>query len=121
MPNENQTVDIQTLTDLLKKLVTQPEDIHVTRHLDEQGVLLSVKVDPKDMGIVIGRNGIMANSIKTILRAIGKANDMNIRVEFLEPDGSLKYSHTKNNEETKKEVSDESTTLDTDLDEFVIN
>jgi len=129
MTDENQTIDIQTLTYILKHLVTAPELIEIERTLDEQGVLLSVRVDPKDMGILIGRNGVMANSIKTILRAVGKANDMNIRVQFLEPDGSLKYSALKNPsteinpavETSNPAVSKTEDKIDSDLDEFIIN
>jgi predicted RNA-binding protein YlqC (UPF0109 family) len=129
MTDENQTIDIQTLTYILKHLVTAPELIEIERTLDEQGVLLSVRVDPKDMGILIGRNGVMANSIKTILRAVGKANDMNIRVQFLEPDGSLKYSALKNPsteinpvvETSNPTVSKTEDKIDSDLDEFIIN
>ena len=87
---DNKSIDIDTLQTILTNLVTVPEDIKVDRSVDEQGVLLSVKVNVNDMGIVIGKGGIMANSIKTIMRALGKANKMNIRVEFLEPDGSSK-------------------------------
>lgn len=127
MPSENQTIDIQTMSYILTHLVTEPQNIEINRTVDEQGVLLSVKVDPKDMGILIGRNGVMANSIKTILRAIGKANDMNVRVEFLEPDGSLKYAatksenHTSESTEIPSSAKTESSTIDSDLDEFVIN
>ncbi len=86
------TVDVQVLSDILTNLVTSPEEVTVDRKVDEQGVLLSVTVNVKDMGIVIGRNGSMAMSIKTIMRAVGKAHNMNIRVQFLEPDGSTRYS-----------------------------
>lgn len=121
MSNPIQTEDYQALEKLLTWIVTIPEGINIVRSIDEQGVLLSVKVDPKDMGIVIGRNGIMANSIKTILRATGKAHDMNIRVEFLEPDGSLKYSHVRPSQEENINEPEKPSTLDSDLDEFVIN
>ena len=132
MPDENQTIDIQTLSYILHHLVTEPAHINIERTLDEQGVLLTVSVDPKDMGILIGRNGVMASSIKTILRAVGKANDMNIRVQFLEPDGSLKYSAAALGKTFKSDevallnspvenLSNVASTLDSDLDEFVIN
>ncbi len=87
------SVDIQTLNGILENLVTVPQDINISRKVDEQGVLLSVIVNPQDMPIVIGRKGIMSNSIKTILRAVGKAHKMNIRLEFLEPDGTSRFSH----------------------------
>ena len=86
--SDTKSVDYQTLENIILNLVTVPDNVQISRDVDEQGVLLSVIVDAQDMGIVIGRNGMMANSIKTIMRAIGKANKMNIRVEFLEPDGT---------------------------------
>lgn len=128
----SQTVDIDTLNNLLKSLVTKPEDVKINRQLDELGVLLSIQVDPQDMGIVIGRNGAMATAIKTVMKAVGKANNMNLRVQFLEPDGSLKYTRKnpkENNKpssdvkESKKEesVSEDTPSLEDDLKDFVIN
>lgn len=87
---ENETIDLNVLKLILQNLVTVPEDVVVERSLDEQGVLLTIMVNSKDMGIVIGRNGSMANAIKTIMRAVGKANKMNLRVVFQEPaEGSI--------------------------------
>jgi predicted RNA-binding protein YlqC (UPF0109 family) len=105
---EKDTVDLQTLSLIINNLVTEPSEVVINREIDEKGVLLKVKVSAKDMGIVIGRNGIMANSIKTIMRALGKAHDMNIRLEILEPDGSLK-------------VNQNNTDVNEGLEEFVIN
>lgn len=92
MSETDNSLDLQILTSILHSLVTVPEKVQIVRNLDEQGVLLTVQVDEKDMGIVIGRNGSMATAIKTLLRAVGKANQMNIRVHFLEPDGSRRYN-----------------------------
>jgi hypothetical protein len=127
----SQTVDVDTLNNILQSLVTKPEDVKINRQLDELGVLLSIQVDPQDMGIVIGRNGAMATAIKTVMKAVGKANNMNLRVQFLEPDGSLKYTRknpskeTKVTEtkETKKEetVQDDTPSLEDDLKDFVIS
>lgn len=97
----SQTVDVDTLSNILKSLVTKPQAIKISRQLDELGVLLSIQVDPQDMGIVIGRNGAMATAIKTVMKAVGRANNMNLRVQFLEPDGSLKYSR-KNPKDTTR-------------------
>ncbi len=85
------SVDVVVLTNLLKSLVTKPEEVKITRQIDEMGVLLSVQVHPQDMGIVIGRNGAMATAIKTLMKAVGKANRMNLRIRFLEPDGSTRF------------------------------
>ena len=57
------SIDVVVLTNLLKSLVTKPEEVKITRQIDEMGVLLSIQVHPQDMGIVIGRNGAMATEI----------------------------------------------------------
>jgi predicted RNA-binding protein YlqC (UPF0109 family) len=114
----DQSIDILTLKGILDNLVTNPEAIQISRNVDEQGVLISVIVSPEDMPIVIGKKGVMSNSIKTIMRAIGKAHKMNIRVEFLEPDGSSRYSN-QHQEPEQPMVSPD--TLNDDLSDFVIN
>lgn len=120
MAQETQ-VDLSTLTMLLTNLVTTPDDVEVTREIDEQGVLLSVKVNKNDMRIVIGRNGSMSRSIRAIMRSVGKAHGMNVRVRFLEPDGSSYTGH--NTDEAKPDTSETTNShdLNEDLKEFVIN
>jgi predicted RNA-binding protein YlqC (UPF0109 family) len=130
MTDPNNSLDEQILHQILINLVTVPEDVKIERKIDEQGVLLSIIVNSKDMGIVIGRNGSMATSIKTIMRAVGKANQMNIRIQFLEPDGTIRFSPRTNEEEnlnsqTQNNYSNDqvssASALDDDLKDFVVN
>jgi len=120
-PSNTDSIDLKVLKLILENLVTCPEDLKIYRIIDEQGVVLSVVVNAKDMGIVIGRSGSMANTIKTIMRAIGKANNMNIRVQFLEPDGTIKYSVANKNEFKDENVKVASQSLDEDLKDFAVN
>jgi uncharacterized protein len=92
----NNSIDLHVLLTILQNLVTVPEDIVINRMIDEQGVLLSVKVNSVDMRLVIGKNGGMSNAIKQVMRAVGKAHKMNIRISFLEPDGSNRYVKSEN-------------------------
>jgi predicted RNA-binding protein YlqC (UPF0109 family) len=131
----DKSVDQDILLNILKNLVTEPDSVSIDRKIDEQGVLLSVRVAEKDMGIVIGRSGSMANAIKTLMRAVGKAHKMNVRVQFVEPDGSLKYSAVPRPDKSKPEAQNsdqpentegtstesKADNLDDDLKEFVIN
>lgn len=126
--NQNQeTPDLIVLKTILYNLVTAPDDVKIDRKINEQGVIISVIVNAKDMGIVIGRGGSMASTIKTVMRAIGKAHNMNIRVQFLEPDGTIKYSpkHPSRNleqeENTAQQPSQPTVNLDEDLKEFAVN
>jgi uncharacterized protein len=92
------TLDEQILLDILNNIVTVPDQVKLDRTIDELGVLLAINVAPVDMGIVIGRSGSMSTAIKTIMKAVGKANNMIIRVMFNEPEGSTKgksYSENK--------------------------
>ncbi len=127
------TIDITILRQILENLVTEPEAIEIDREVDEQGVLVSVLVSSKDMGIVIGRNGSMATAMKILMRAIGKSHNMSLRLQFREPDGSVKYSGKKGTGRPEEEViattspsqvvsnSVDSNTIEDDLSEFVIN
>lgn len=114
--SDTKSVDYQTLENIILNLVTVPDNVRISRDVDEQGVLLSVIVDAQDMGIVIGRNGMMANSIKTIMRAIGKANKMNIRVEFLEPDGTRREVRRRDDESRPAAPAVEESESSQDLD-----
>jgi predicted RNA-binding protein YlqC (UPF0109 family) len=111
---DNYTIDEQALRTILFNIVTVPEDVKIDRHIDEQGVLLSIIVNPKDMGIVI----------KTIMRAVGKAKKMNIRIQFLEPDGSIRYSAkppTSEDNEDRNIHINSSESIEDDLKDFVVN
>ena len=129
--NSLDTVDVLVLNTILQNLVTAPEEIKIDRKIDEQGVVLSVTVSAKDMGLVIGRGGSMASTIKVLMRAVGKANKMIIRVEFREPDGSIRYSARNNKEygEENQEPSIQSedtltithSNLDEDIKDFMVD
>ena len=69
-------------------LVTNPEGVSVERQADEMGVLVSVRVDPNDMGLVIGRGGETAKAIRTIAKAIGMKDRQRVSVRIEEPDGA---------------------------------
>ena len=45
---------------IVKQIVNKPDKVEVSRRTDEMGVLLEVKVDPEDMGLLIGRAGSTA-------------------------------------------------------------
>ena len=61
--------DQEFLEYVVKALVDNPDKVEVARKIDEMGVLLTLKVDPSDMGTVIGRQGNTAKALRTLLRA----------------------------------------------------
>ena len=76
------------LEQLVKGIVNYPDDVKVSRTLDESGVLLALAVNPKDMGMVIGRQGATAKAIRTLLRIVGIKNDARVNLKIEEPAGS---------------------------------
>jgi len=82
--------DQEFLEYVIKALVDHPEDVHVERKVDEMGVLLSLRVNPKDMGQVIGRAGATAKSIRNLIRIIGLKNQARVNLKIEEPEGSKK-------------------------------
>jgi predicted RNA-binding protein YlqC (UPF0109 family) len=72
---------------VLKSIVNKPEAVSVVRTVDELGVLLTVKVDPADMPLVIGRSGSTAKAIRTLVRIVGMRNNARVNVRIEEPEG----------------------------------
>ena len=68
------TIDQQFVEYVVKSLVEHPDDVVVDRVIDEKGVLLTLTVNPEDLGRVIGRRGSTAQSLRTLLRALGTKN-----------------------------------------------
>ena len=82
------TADKDFLEFLVKALVDHPENVVVERKVDEMGVLLSLRVDPKDMGQIVGRQGATAKAIRSLLRIVGVKNNARVNLKIEEPEGS---------------------------------
>jgi len=85
MPEE---LDQQFLEYVVKTLVDNPKDVKVERNIDEMGVLLTLKINPADMGQIIGRQGQTARAIRTLLRVVGAKNNARVNLKIYEPEGS---------------------------------
>lgn len=72
---------------VIKSIVNTPDAVKVDRKVDELGVLLTVKVDPKDMGLLIGRSGSTAKAIRTLARIVGMRNNARVNLKIEEPEG----------------------------------
>ena len=79
--------DQEFLEYVVKALVDNPEVVEVNRKVDEMGVLLTLKVDPTNMGQIIGRNGVTAKAIRTLLRVVGIKNNARVNLKIEEPEG----------------------------------
>ena len=75
---------------VVKALVDNPNDVKIERALDEMGVLITLTVNPLDMGKIIGRMGNTAKAIRTLLRIIGMKNNARVNLKINEPEGSTR-------------------------------
>jgi len=85
-----QDADKTFLEYVVKALVDNPNDVKLDRTVDEMGVLISLTVNPADMGKVIGRMGNTAKAIRTLLRVIGMKNNARVNLKINEPEGSTR-------------------------------
>lgn len=80
------TIDQQFIEYIVKSLVGSPDDVVVERTIDEKGVLLTLTVNPEDLGRVIGKRGVTAQSLRTLLRALGTKNDARYNLKIINND-----------------------------------
>lgn len=69
---------------MVKNLVEQPNIVSVEEVLSQRETILKVKVSKNDMGRVIGKQGRMAKSIRTVIKAIAVKKNKKISVEFVD-------------------------------------
>ena len=80
--------DKQFLEIVAKAVVANPDDVKVDRTVDERGVLLTLDLNPADMGYIIGRRGQTAQAIRTLLKIVGAKNNARVNLKINEPEGS---------------------------------
>lgn len=90
----NEVQDKDFLELVVKSIVGHPADVSVERIVDERGVLLSLNINPEDMGYVIGRRGQTAQAIRTLLKIVGAKNNARVNLKINEPEGSTRPVRT---------------------------
>jgi predicted RNA-binding protein YlqC (UPF0109 family) len=123
------TIDQQFIEYIVKSVVGNPDDVVVDRIIDEKGVLLTLTVNPEDLGRVIGKRGITAQSLRTLLRALGTKNDARYNLKIVNNDGQdgpviASYtppSKDDNNDEDTSDLTESNPPVETSTDEPVDN
>lgn len=87
---EKKTIDQEFLEFVVKALVDNPNDVKIDRKVDEMGVLLSLKVNPEDMGQIIGKAGSTARAIRNLVRIVGLKNHARVNLKIEEPEGAAR-------------------------------
>ncbi|HBF67247.1 MAG TPA: RNA-binding protein [Candidatus Magasanikbacteria bacterium] len=77
--------DQQYLLTVAKGIVNHPDDVKVERRVDEKGVLLTLHVNPADMGYVVGRRGKTAEALRTLLRIVGAKHNARVSIQIHDP------------------------------------
>lgn len=80
------TIDQQFVEYIVKTLVNNPDKVVVERSIDEKGVLLSLTVDPEDVGRIIGKRGMTAQAIRVLLRALGTKQNARYNLKIVNDD-----------------------------------
>lgn len=78
------TIDQQFVEYIVKSLVGKPDAVKIERRIDEKGVLLELTVDGEDLGRVIGKRGATAQSLRTLLRALGTKNEARYNLKIID-------------------------------------
>lgn len=97
------TIDQQFVEFIVKSLVSQPDEVVINRTIDEKGVLLELTVAPEDLGRVIGKKGATAQSIRSLLRALGTKNEARYNLKIVD-----------NGDQSHRQSQDNSSTTSTD-------
>lgn len=80
-----QMTDQSFLEFIVRAIVSQPDDVQIERTVDDRGVLLTLKINPSDMGFVIGRQGQTARAIRTLLKIVGARNNARVNLKIYDP------------------------------------
>lgn len=78
------SIDQQFIEYIVKSLVGNQDAVKIDRRIDEKGVLLELTVDPEDLGRVIGKRGATAQSLRTLLRALGTKNEARYNLKIID-------------------------------------
>ena len=74
----------ETLRIMIENLVDNKDEIKITSEERGNNVNYKVKVSKDEMGKVIGRQGKIAHSIRTVMKAVGNKEQKKVEVEFLD-------------------------------------
>lgn len=91
---------------VVKAIVGNPDDVKSERKVDEMGVLITIKVNPEDMGTLIGRAGSTAKAIRTLTRIVGLKNNARVNLKIEEPEGRERPAPREEKKDVDKVVDD---------------
>ena len=100
------SIDQQFIEYIVKSLVGNPDAVKIERTIDEKGVLLELTVDQEDLGRVIGKRGATAQSLRTLLRALGTKNDARYNLKIVDVGGPRPPRQSDDNNKSDDQTDD---------------
>lgn len=97
---------------IVRGIVNHPDDVKTERIVDERGVLITLHINPEDMGYVIGRQGQTARAVRTLLKIVGAKENARVNLKIYEPEGSRRPPRDRDNSDMDMGVSDEASVDD---------
>lgn len=74
----------EILETIINTLVSDKEAVSISQIDGEQSIIFEVKVAENDMGKIIGKQGTIAKSIRTIMKAVASKENKRVSIEFLD-------------------------------------
>ena len=74
----------EVLEVIIKNLVDDKENVSINEIESENGTTFEVKVSDSDIGKIIGKQGVIAKSIRTIMKAVAAKENKRVSVEFID-------------------------------------
>lgn len=110
-------IDQQFVEFVVKALVSDPDAVSIERTIDEKGVLLELTVAPEDLGRVIGKRGGTAQSLRTLLRALGTKNDARYNLKIVDTDGGSGATQPSRPAPVQDDITEDDVPADNPVDE----
>ncbi len=74
----------QVLETIIRNIVENEDAVSINEKEEEERIIFEVKVAEEDMGRVIGKQGKVANSIRTLIKALASKDKKKVSIEFLD-------------------------------------
>ena len=74
----------EILETIINTLVSDKDAVSINQIDGEKSIVFEVKVAENDMGKIIGRQGTIAKSIRTIMKAVASKENKRVTVEFID-------------------------------------
>lgn len=102
-------IETQFVEYIVKQLVDNPDAVKVEKTTDERGVLIELTADPEDLGRIIGKHGATAQSLRSLLRALGTKNNERYNLKIVDTDAKNTTENSQKSNEKSAPVENSNT------------